>query len=80
MDGRRTPAFLVSSPSTPIYWFAGIVGLTLFSLSRRPSGQPIEEESGPEPPRESPAEVEDENRSPQPWAYSALGDDNVWGK
>ncbi|KAJ5125608.1 hypothetical protein N7448_004927 [Penicillium atrosanguineum] len=46
----------------------------------RPSGQPIDEESGSEPPRETPAEMQDEQRSPKPWAYSALGDDNVWGK
>lgn len=61
--------------------------MTLFLFSRRPSGQPIEEEAEPEAPtREVPAEPvhqveEDEDRSPSQWAYGALEEeDNVWGK
>lgn len=63
-----------------------MVPLTQFSLPRRPSGQPIEEEAEAEAPiREIPAEPvhqaeEEEDRSPSQWAYSALDEDNVWGK
>lgn len=63
-----------------------MVSLTLFSFSRRPSGQPIEEEAEVEAPiREVPAEPvhqaeEEEDRSPSQWAYGAVEEDNVWGK
>ncbi|KAJ5190608.1 uncharacterized protein N7498_009593 [Penicillium cinerascens] len=47
----------------------------------RPSGQPIEEESGSEPTGESPAEgIPDERRSSRPWAYGGLEEDNVWNR
>jgi hypothetical protein len=63
-----------------------MIPLTLCSSPRRPSGQPIEEEAEAEAPiREVPAEPvdqaeEEEDRSPSRWAYSALDEDNVWGK
>lgn len=60
------------------------IGLTLFSFSRRPVGQPIEEEIETEAPTsEAPAEREQDDREDRPahWAYDGIEEDNdVWGR
>jgi hypothetical protein len=50
--------------------------LTLVSISRRPSGEPIEEEAETDP-AESNYDREDRSKA---WAYDGLEQDNVWDK
>lgn len=71
-------AYVCNSHPSP----AGTVGLTHVSPKfRRPSGQPIQEESAPvAPTRSGPPEEQEVERSSTPWTYSALEEDNVWSK
>lgn len=73
----------ISSYCFPWFLVWNLIGLTLISLSRRPSGEPIEEETAPDTPGQDNSSEQSHERHEQTttrW-YSALEDDNdVWGK
>ena len=79
LPGELNPVTTSKFTDRLVYGFDWIAPVD--PVSRRPSGQPIEEETEPEAPaQESPTEPGHDQAATR-WAYSALGDDNdVWSK